>query len=106
LDSKNSLWYTVVQHNANVPQPAEGIGKYAFQIDKQKIGERGLESMPRKGELSKTARASLANREESNHMTSRICAKCGEAIMLKELQPVKVMGKGMVFYHKSHYNMQ
>jgi len=31
--------------------------------------------MPRKGELSKTARASLANREELNHMTSRICEK-------------------------------
>ncbi|HKV02628.1 MAG TPA: hypothetical protein VJQ26_10915 [Ktedonobacteraceae bacterium] len=62
--------------------------------------------MPRKGELSKTARASLANREELNHMTNRICAKCGEAIMLKELQPVKVVGKGMVFYHKAHYNVQ
>ena len=62
--------------------------------------------MARKGELSKTARASLANREELNHMTGRICAKCGEPIMLKELQPVKVLGKGMVFYHKSHYNMQ
>jgi RNA polymerase-binding transcription factor DksA len=62
--------------------------------------------MPRKGELSKTARASLANREELNHMTSRICEKCGEPIMLKELQPVKVLGKGMVFYHKSHYSMQ
>jgi len=74
--------------------------------DRQKIGERGLESMPRKGELSKTARSSLANREELNHMTNRICAKCGEAIMLKELQPVKVVGKGMVFYHKAHYNVQ
>ncbi len=62
--------------------------------------------MPKKGELSKTARASLANREEINHLTSRVCAKCGEAIMLKELQPVKVVGKGMVFYHKSHYNVQ
>lgn len=62
--------------------------------------------MPKKGELSKTARASLANREEINHMTSRICAKCGEAIMLKELQPVKVLGKGMVYYHKAHFNVQ
>jgi hypothetical protein len=62
--------------------------------------------MPKKGELSKTARASLANREEINHLTSRVCAKCGEAIMLKELQPVKVVGKGMVFYHKSHFNLQ
>src|SRR6266853_1492338 len=76
------------------------------QTNRLKIGERGLESMAKKGELSKTARASLANREEINHMTSRICAKCGEAIMLKELQPVKVVGKGMVYYHRSHYSMQ
>jgi hypothetical protein len=62
--------------------------------------------MARKGELSKTARSSLANREELNHVTSRICAKCGEAITLKELQPVKVLGKGMVYYHKSHYKVQ
>jgi hypothetical protein len=62
--------------------------------------------MAKKGELSKTARSSLANREELNHMTSRTCAKCGETIMLKELQPVKVVGKGMVYYHKSHYSMQ
>jgi RNA polymerase-binding transcription factor DksA len=62
--------------------------------------------MPKKGELSKTARASLANREEINHLTSRICEKCGEQIMLKDLQPVKVMGQGMKYYHKSHYNVQ
>jgi hypothetical protein len=62
--------------------------------------------MPKKGELSKTARASLANREEVNHLTSRICEKCGEQIMLKDLQPVKVMGQGMKYYHKSHYNVQ
>ena len=85
------------------------VGLEANQKDNQtdrRIGERGLESMPRKGELSKTARASLANRDDANHLTSRICAKCGEAIMLKELQPVKVVGKGMVFYHKSHYSLQ
>jgi hypothetical protein len=62
--------------------------------------------MPKKGELSKTARASLANREEINHLTSRVCEKCGEQIMLKDLQPVKVMGQGMKYYHKSHYNVQ
>ena len=61
--------------------------------------------MPKKGELSKTARASLANREEINHMTARICAKCGEPIMLKELQPVKVLGQGIQYYHKTHYNV-
>jgi hypothetical protein len=68
--------------------------------------ERGIREMPKKGELSKTARASLANREEINHLTSRVCAKCGELIMLKDLQPVKVSGQGMSYYHKSHYNVQ
>lgn len=63
--------------------------------------------MAKKGELSKTARASLANREEvANHMTSRVCEKCGEAIMLKDLQPVKVMGQGMKYYHKAHFSVQ
>ena len=62
--------------------------------------------MPKKGELSKTARASLANRAEINHLTNRICEKCGEAIMLQELQPVKVLGQGMKFYHKAHFNVQ
>lgn len=62
--------------------------------------------MPKKGELSKTARASLANREAVNHLTSRICARCGEPIMLADLQPVKVVGAGMKYYHKAHYNMQ
>jgi hypothetical protein len=59
--------------------------------------------MPKKGELSKTARASLANREQVNHLTTRVCEQCGERIMLAELQPVKVMGQGMKYYHKVHY---
>lgn len=62
--------------------------------------------MARKGELSKTARVSMGKAEDLNHMTSRVCAKCGEAIMLKELQPVRVLGKGMVYYHKDHFNVQ
>jgi len=62
--------------------------------------------MPKKGELSKTARASLANREVLNHLTDRVCTKCGERIMLTELYPVKVMGKGMSYYHKEHYAVQ
>lgn len=62
--------------------------------------------MPKKGELSKTARASLANREQLNHLTDRVCEKCGDRIMLAELYPVKVVGKGMVFYHKEHYALQ
>jgi hypothetical protein len=59
--------------------------------------------MAKKGELSKTARASLAQRDDTNIMTDRICEKCGDRIMSKELQPVKVVGQGMVFYHKNHY---
>ena len=61
--------------------------------------------MAKKGELSKTARASLANREELNHLTTRQCAKCGEFIMLKELLPVKVANQGMIYYHKTHYQL-
>ncbi len=62
--------------------------------------------MPKKGELSKTARASLANREQLNHLTDRVCEKCGDRIMLAELYPVKVVGRGMVYYHKGHYQLQ
>lgn len=61
--------------------------------------------MPKKGELSKTARASLANRESVNHLTTRVCDQCGERIMLAELQPVKVLGVGMKYYHKDHYKV-
>lgn len=62
--------------------------------------------MPKKGELSKTARASLANRTTVDHMTDLVCEKCKEPIKLSELQPVKVLGKGMVYYHKEHYKLQ
>jgi hypothetical protein len=62
--------------------------------------------MPKKGELSKTARASLANREQLNHLTSRVCEKCGQQIMLADMMPVKVMGVGMKYYHKEHFQMQ
>ena len=61
--------------------------------------------MAKKGELSKTARASLAQKDDTNFLTSRSCAKCGELIMLKELQPVKVVGQGMLYFHKNHYSM-
>ena len=61
--------------------------------------------MAKKGELSKTARASLAQRDDTNFITERICAKCGQPIMLKELQSVKVLGQGMAYYHKTHYAM-
>lgn len=62
--------------------------------------------MAKKGELSKTARASLGQRDDTNFMTGRICEKCGEPIMLKELQPVKVVGHGMAYYHKQHFSVQ
>jgi hypothetical protein len=62
--------------------------------------------MPKKGELSKTARASLANRQTVNHVTKHICASCNQPIWLADLYPVKVMGKGMAFYHKDHYTAQ
>ena len=62
--------------------------------------------MAKKGELSKTARASLALRgEEQNFVTERVCAQCGQPIMIKDLQPVKIMGKGMAYYHKNHFNV-
>ncbi len=59
--------------------------------------------MAKKGELSKTARASLAQRDDRDFLTNHLCEKCGEPIMLKDLQPVKVLGQGMSFYHKNHY---
>ncbi len=61
--------------------------------------------MAKKGELSKTARASLGQRDDTNIMTSRVCEKCGEPIMSKDLLPVKVVGHGMTYFHKSHYAM-
>ncbi|MFI5273528.1 MAG: hypothetical protein ACHQ4H_10900 [Ktedonobacterales bacterium] len=61
--------------------------------------------MAKKGELSKTARNSMAQRDDTNFITDRVCAQCGQPIMLKELQPVKVMGQGMSYYHKSHFNV-
>lgn len=61
--------------------------------------------MAKKGELSKTARASLGQKDNTDFLTSRTCAKCGELIMLKELQPVKVVGQGMMYFHKTHYTV-
>lgn len=61
--------------------------------------------MAKKGELSKTARASLGQRDDKDHITDRVCAKCGEPITLRELFPVKVLGRGMSYYHKSHYTV-
>jgi len=103
--SGNKTWVFGVLIYEETNNTLGNSNKYTTIVSRG-TGERGLQSMPKKGELSKTARASLANREEVNHLTARMCAKCGEAIMLKELQPVKVLGKGMVYYHKGHYNVQ
>jgi hypothetical protein len=62
-------------------------------------------TMAKKGELSKTARASLAQRDDIDFMTGRVCEKCGEPITLKDLQAVKVFGQGMQYYHKDHYKL-
>lgn len=64
--------------------------------------------MPKKGELSKTARASLANREFKDHLTDHIDPITGEQIMLSQLLPVKVMQNGkshMVYYKKDSYKL-
>lgn len=64
--------------------------------------------MPKKGELSKTARASLANREFKDHLTKHIDPITGEPIMLSKLLPVKVLRGGrseMVYYNKDTYKL-
>jgi len=32
-----------------------------------------------------------------------VCTQVRRKIMLADLQPVKVLGKGMAYYHKEHY---
>jgi hypothetical protein len=62
--------------------------------------------MPKKGELSKTARASLANRERKDHLTRHIDPGTGERIWLSQLLPVKVLRGGrasMTYYRKDSY---
>lgn len=62
--------------------------------------------MPKKGELSKTARASLANREVRDHLTGHIDPTTGEPILLSKLFPVKVLVDGkyhMVYYDRDTY---
>lgn len=65
--------------------------------------------MPKKGELSKTARASLANRQIRDHLTNHRDPMTGERIPLSELLPVQVIRGGkkyMVFYNKETYKIQ
>jgi hypothetical protein len=64
--------------------------------------------MPKKGELSKTARASLANRAVINQPTNHICPVCNEIIWSADLYSVQRYDgnkKYMVHYHKDHYKI-
>jgi hypothetical protein len=64
--------------------------------------------MAKKGELSKTARSSLASRVQQDHLTNHIDPITGERIMLSQLMPVKVLQHGrsyMVFYNKDNYRV-
>lgn len=64
--------------------------------------------MPKKGELSKTARVSLANREVRDHLTNHIDPITGEPIPLSKLLPVQVIRggkKSMAFYNKDTYKI-
>jgi hypothetical protein len=47
----------------------------------------------------------LANRSVVNHPTNHICPVCNDVIWLVDLYPVKVVGKGMTYYHKDHYKI-
>ena len=72
-------------------------------------GERGVLLVAKKGELSKTARASLANRVVENRPTKHFCESCNEVIWSVDLYPVQVQVQGrkhMAFYHKEHYKVQ
>jgi hypothetical protein len=65
--------------------------------------------MPKKGELSKTARASMANRVVKDHLTNHIDPITGEQILLSQLLPVQVVRGGkkfMVYYNKDTYKIQ
>jgi hypothetical protein len=65
--------------------------------------------MAKKGELSKTARASLANRVVENRPTEHLCKSCNEVIWSVDLFPVQELVSGrrnMAFYHKEHYKVQ
>jgi hypothetical protein len=61
--------------------------------------------MPKKGELSKTARASLANRAVINKPTAHLCPTCNQIIWSTDDYPVMILGKGMIHYHKDCYKI-
>lgn len=64
--------------------------------------------MPKTGQLSKTARVSLAKRTLKNHLTDHRDPMSGEYILLSNLLPVKVLRNGktsMVYYDKNGYKI-
>jgi hypothetical protein len=64
--------------------------------------------MHKKGQLSKTARVSLAKRALKDHLTDHRDPMSGERILLSNLLPVKVLSNGkthMVYYAKNTYKI-
>jgi hypothetical protein len=70
---------------------------------------KDCDTMPKKGELSKTARASLANRIFVDHFTDHRDPMSGGRLLLSNLLPVKVLKNGktyMTYHAKNTYKMQ
>lgn len=64
--------------------------------------------MSKTGQLSKTARLSLAKRTLKDHLTDHRDPMSGEYILLSHLLPVKVLRNGktsMVYYDKNGYQI-
>ena len=64
--------------------------------------------MPKTGQLSKTARASLANRTFIDHLTNHRDPMSGERLLLSNVLPVKVLRNGkayMTYYAKNTYKL-
>jgi hypothetical protein len=75
----------------------------------QKQVRKDYDTMPKKGELSKTARASLANRTFIDRFTDHRDPMSGERLLLSNLLPVKVLKNGktyMTYHAKNTYKMQ
>ena len=56
--------------------------------------------MPNKDDKAKTTRT---NRNADEQPTGEVCEHCQRPILIKDLLPVKLPGKGQVYYHKEHY---
>lgn len=64
--------------------------------------------MPKTGQLSKTARASLAKRIIVDHLTDHRDPVSGERLLLSNLLPVKVLRNGktyMTYHAKNTYKI-